>query len=83
MRSYQNLDSTPLQKDDSLKDFFLLFFVLSVPIWLVGEAKLPLPVNLPVSALTTFVPVMAASILSFRQQGSSGIKALLPKTWDY
>lgn len=66
-----------------MKNFLLLVFVLSIPIWLVGGAKLPLPVNLPVSALTTFVPMMAASILSFQRGGSKGIKELVQKAWDY
>lgn len=66
-----------------MKDFFLLVFVLSIPIWLVGGAKLPLPVNLPVSALTTFVPMLAAAILSFRREGSKGIKELFQRVWDY
>jgi len=66
-----------------MKDFFLLVFVLSIPIWLVGGARLPLPVNLPVSALTTFVPMLAAAILSFRRQGAKGMKELFQKAWDY
>ena len=77
------MDGNSLQKENSVKDFLLLVFLLSVPIWLVGGAKLPLPVNLPVSALTAFVPVMAAAILSFRRHGSKGIKELVQKAWDY
>jgi hypothetical protein len=57
--------NSPSEKIHSLKSIFLLVFVLSIPIWLVGEEKLPIPVNLPVSALTAFVPMLAAVLLSF------------------
>lgn len=64
-------------------NYFLLVFVLAVPFWLFGGGKLPLPIDLPVSALGTFVPVTAASILSYRQDGFNGIKQLLKKALDY
>jgi membrane protease YdiL (CAAX protease family) len=63
--------------------FFLLVFVLSAPFWLFGGNKLPLPMNLPVSALVGFTPLIAASILQFRQHGLNGIKALFNKVLDY
>jgi membrane protease YdiL (CAAX protease family) len=66
-----------------MKEFVLLVFVLSIAIWLVGGTRLPLPVNLPVSALTAFVPMIAASILSFRRQGSEGIKELFQMACDH
>jgi membrane protease YdiL (CAAX protease family) len=50
---------------------------------LVGEEKLPLPVNLPVSALTAFVPMIAAAILSFKRHGIGGIKELFQIVGDY
>lgn len=70
------------QENKSLKYFFVLIFILSVPIWLIGGKKLPLPVNLPVSALTAFIPMIAACILSYKQDGFDGIQALLKKAWD-
>lgn len=78
-----NIDGTPPEKNRSLWYFFLLVIVLSIPIWLVGDAKLPLPVNLPVSALTAFVPMIAASILFYRQDGLQGVKELFQMVWDY
>jgi hypothetical protein len=57
--------NSPSEKIHSLKYNFFLVFVLSIPIWLVGEEKSPIPVNLPVSALTAFVPMLAAVLLSF------------------
>ena len=66
-----------------LRSFFLLVFVLSVPLWLVGGNKLPLLVNAPVSALTTFVPAIAACILIYRRQGFNGIRVLFRRMFDY
>lgn len=74
---------SPPEKIRFLKHFFFLIFVLSIPFWLVGEAKLPLPVNLPVSALTAFVPMIAATIVSFMQHGLGGIKELFQTLKDY
>jgi membrane protease YdiL (CAAX protease family) len=64
-------------------NYFLLVFVLCIPFWLVGGNKLPLPVNLPVSALMFINPAIAASILSYKEQGAKGVKDLLKKTFDY
>jgi membrane protease YdiL (CAAX protease family) len=64
-------------------NYFLLVFVLAVPFWLFGGGKLPLPINLPAGALVTFVPVIAASILSYQRDGFRGVKELLKKTLDY
>lgn len=63
--------------------YFFFVFALSVPIWLIGGSQLPLPVNLPISALTAFIPLIAASILSYRQSGVTGVKELLTKAVDY
>jgi membrane protease YdiL (CAAX protease family) len=76
------MHSNASQENLPLK-YFLLVFVLAVPFWLFGGGKLPLPINLPVSALGTFVPVIAASILSYQQDGFNGIKELLKKSLDY
>ncbi len=64
-------------------NYFLLVLVLSIPFWLIGGNKLPIPVNLPVSALMFINPLIAASILSYRLQGVNGIRELLKKTFDY
>lgn len=63
--------------------YFVLVFVLSVPLWLFGGNKLPVRMNLPVSALTTFVPMVAAALLSYRRGGVDGLKALLKRVVDY
>jgi membrane protease YdiL (CAAX protease family) len=66
-----------------LLTYFLLVFVLTVPFGLFGGGKLPLPINLLVGALVTFVPVTAAAILPYRQYGLMGVKELLMKAVDY
>jgi len=64
-------------------DYFVFVFALAVPFWLFGGGKLPLPINLPVAALVTFVPMIAAALLSYRQHGLTGVKRLFKKAWDY
>jgi membrane protease YdiL (CAAX protease family) len=76
------MDSNPSQKNRPLL-FFLLLFILSIPIWLIGSSQLPLPVELPVSALMSFCPLIAAAILTWQQDGSHGIQELLQKTFDH
>ncbi len=76
MRTNTSQEKLPL-------DYFLLVLVLSVPMWLIGGSKLPLPINLPVSAVTTFVPAISAAILSYRRAGMPGVKELLKKAWDF
>ncbi len=66
--------------------FILLVFVLSIPIWLISSLlgnKLPIPINLPISALLFLIPVMAASILLYNQHGWKGVNDLLKKAFDY
>jgi len=66
--------------------FILLVFALSIPIWLISSLlgnKLPIPINLPISALLFLIPVLAASILLYNQHGWNGVKDLLKKVFDY
>lgn len=62
--------------------FFLLFLALSLPLWIFGPRlgeRLPLPFDLPVSALTFFNPLLAALILT---PGLAGKKALFLRSFD-
>jgi membrane protease YdiL (CAAX protease family) len=68
--------------------FFVLVFVLSIPIWALGpvaERFLPkeLPVDLPISSLMAFAPGIAAVILVHREEGSHAAKKLLKRAFDY
>jgi len=48
--------------------FFLLVFALSIPFWLIGAVTpLQLLPGLPVSSLMAFCPLIAASILVYRE----------------
>jgi membrane protease YdiL (CAAX protease family) len=66
--------------------FFILVFALSLPFWILGTAvKVEgLPDNLPVTDVgATFVPLMAALILVYREDKFGSVKGLLKKTFDY
>lgn len=77
-----NINGTA-SKGNTLLHYLLLVFALAVPFWLFGGRKLPLPFNLPVGALVTFIPMTAAAILSYRQNGLAGVRELFKKAWDY
>ena len=64
-------------------DYFVLVIVLSVPCWLLGGSRLPLPINLPASAVTTFIPAIAAAMLTYRRSGIAGVKEFLKKAVDF
>jgi membrane protease YdiL (CAAX protease family) len=66
--------------------FFLLVFALAIPFWLISAMAgrgLPLPMNLPLSALQVFCPLVAALILVYREDGLGGAKRLLKRIFDY
>jgi hypothetical protein len=73
--------------DKPLLEFFLLVFVLSVPFWLVDVLTQPpkgIPINLPVSSLMAFNPLLATTlILTYRYNKSAGIKELVKRAFDY
>ena len=78
-----NTSSSP--RGSPLK-FFLLVFALAIPFWLIGAMAgrgLPLPMNLPLSALQAFCPLVAALILVYREDGLGGAKRLLKRIFDY
>jgi membrane protease YdiL (CAAX protease family) len=84
------MNSHPLNrpaKQRSLLTFFLLVFVFSVPFWVLGplvERLLPgaLPIDLPLSSLMTFCPLLAAVVLARMEQGAAGVKMLLKRAFD-
>lgn len=65
--------------------YFALVFLLSAPFWLAGfiVTQLPIPIDLPVSSLMAFMPMLAALILVYRENGVDGAKALLKRAVDY
>jgi hypothetical protein len=64
--------------------FFLLVFALSIPLWLIGAVTpLQLLPGLPVSTLNVFCPLIAASILVYRENKTAGVIELLKRSFDY
>ena len=65
--------------------FFLLVMLLSFPFYVLGTAgnRLPIATFLPLSALMTFLPMIAALILVYRQGGVGGAKEFLVRAFDY
>ena len=66
--------------------FFLLVFALTVPFWVLSTMvrAAGLPDNLPVTDIgATFVPLIAASILVYREEKFGGVKRLLWRAFDY
>jgi membrane protease YdiL (CAAX protease family) len=66
--------------------FIALVLVLSAPFWLLGavmSGPAPLlPITLPISALMTFAPAVAALLLVWRVDGAGGVRALLRRLID-
>jgi membrane protease YdiL (CAAX protease family) len=66
--------------------FFILVYALTIPFWILSTHVRAdgLPDNLPITDVgATFIPLIAASILVYREQKSEGVKRLLSKTFDY
>lgn len=62
--------------------YFGLVFVLAVPFWIFGEQKLPMTVNLPVSALAFVVPALAAMVYAYRLGGQDEVDTLVRRAVD-
>ena len=64
--------------------FFALVFALSAPFWWLGAVSgIQLLPGLPVSALMTVCPAIAAVALLSRENGAGGVAALLRRSLDY
>ena len=65
--------------------FFVLVYAISIPFWVLNTIfpiKLPVD-NLPVTDIAaTFTPMVAASILMYREEGFEGVKNLLKRAFD-
>lgn len=69
----------------SLRSFVLLEFALSVPFWGIGalaQAHI-IPDHVMFRAAWSLTPMMAASILVFRESGAAGVKKLFGRIVDY
>jgi membrane protease YdiL (CAAX protease family) len=68
--------------------FLALVFALSLPFWVIGAVSGDLlqrliPIKLPISALMFVSPVIAASILTYRESGPGGVRELLERSVDH
>ncbi len=64
--------------------FFVLVFALSIPFWLIGALTgLQLFPGLPLSSLMVFCPLVAASILLYKERRAAGVIALLKRSFDH
>lgn len=65
--------------------FLILVYALTIPFWVLSTMIRVegLPDNLPITDVgATFVPLIAASILVYREEKLDGIKRLLSRTFD-
>ena len=66
--------------------YFLLVFALAIPLWLFGGRPLLGPSNFPLTLsvlIQPFVPLIAASILVYREEGGGrGVRRLLSRVFD-
>ena len=80
------MDNSLLENKSPLK-FFLLVLLLSIPFWILGamagDLTKILPIKLPISALMTFCPLLAATFLVYKQQEMQGVKELLKLSFDF
>lgn len=67
--------------------FFALVFALSIPFWILGvvapDTTKTLPIKLPISALMTFCPLIAAAMLIYKKQKMQGVMQLLQQSFDF
>ncbi len=84
--------NSKMPSSKSLLGFFLLIFLISAPLWLVGvlmnqtlpkDAPLYIPVNLLWHIALAFIPMVAALALVYRSLGWTGAKNLLKRPFDY
>ncbi len=76
-------DTMSTTKTGSPLKFFLLVLILSVPLWMIGSLiPLQLLPGLPLSSLMVFCPMIAASILVYREDRITGVAELLKRSFD-
>ncbi len=71
-------------KNRSLRNFFLLLFGLSIPLWVIGAVfRVQLFPGFYLFQLPLAMPAVAAVILLYRESGKDGVVALLKRTYDF
>mgnify|MGYP003871589821 CR=1 FL=1 len=77
---------TSTSSNKSPLKFFLLVFALAIPIWVIEPmVKVKgLPLDVPITDLiATFIPLIAACILVYKEEGQGGVKKLLKRVFDF
>ncbi|MBC6430634.1 CPBP family intramembrane metalloprotease [Nostoc sp. HG1] len=77
---------TSTSSNKSPLKFFLLVFALAIPLWVIGTmVKVKgLPLDVPVTDfIAAFIPLIAACILVYKEEGTIGIKSLLKRVFDF
>lgn len=70
--------------DKNLLTFFMLVFAIAIPFLLLGAAtQMELLPHLPIAALIAVCPATAAAILTYKDDGFGGVRALLNRSFDY
>ncbi len=70
-------------KPRSLRNFFLLLFILSIPLWILGSIyDVQIFEGLYLYQLPLAMPMVAALILIYREGGKAGIVEFLKRTYD-
>ena len=79
------MDSSNTENHSPLK-FFLIVFALSFPLWIIETMidvkRSALDFSI-IDILAAFTPLVAASILVYREEGRSGIKKLFKRIFDF
>ncbi|MEG4171976.1 MULTISPECIES: type II CAAX endopeptidase family protein [unclassified Microcoleus] len=77
---------TTTSSNKSPLKFFLLVFALAIPLWVIGTVvKVKgLPLDVPVTDfIGAFIPLIAACILVYKEEGHGGVKKLLKRIFDF
>ena len=66
--------------------FFLLVYAMSIPLWIIQtfiNIK-GLPLDIPITdILAAFTPLIAATILAYKEEGRTGIIELFKRIFDF
>lgn len=65
--------------------FCLTVFAFSLFLWLLADrlGEPDIPINLPVSSLMAFIPLIAACIFAYRKEKGEGVKRLFKRAVDW
>lgn len=77
---------TASSKQYIIPKYFILVILLSIPFWLLGalfDLTKYIPIQLPISALMFFCPMLAAFILTSKNGEKGDLKLLLNRIFDF